>query len=124
MNSDTFVHAWANAYNDQDFHRFGELYTDDTTYECGPFGLAFTGRDPFVRHLREYAGAVPDRKFTIERVIADGDAIAVEFGFGGTSAGVHPGLPPAGEPVTARFCSVLQLREGRIASQTDYLGGQ
>ncbi|MEV4439901.1 nuclear transport factor 2 family protein [Streptomyces sp. NPDC049577] len=124
MNSHKLVHEWANAYNDQDFDRFGELYTDDTAYECGPFGLAFTGRDAFVRHLREYAGAVPDRKFTIERVIADGDAIAVEFGFAGTSAGVHPGLPPAGEPVTARFCSVLQLREGRIASQTDYLGGQ
>ncbi len=80
---------------------FGELYTDDTTYECGPFGLAFTGRDPFVRHLREYAGAVPGRKFTIKRIIADGDTIAVEFGFAGTSAGVHSGLPPAGEPVTA-----------------------
>ncbi|MFJ8390414.1 hypothetical protein ACIQ9Q_39130 [Streptomyces sp. NPDC094438] len=28
--------------------------------------------------MQEYAGAVPDRKFTIERVIADGDASAVE----------------------------------------------
>lgn len=77
-----------------------------------------------MRHLQEYAGAVPDRKFTVKRTIANGDAIAVEYDFAGTSSGVHPGLPPAGEPVTVSFCSVLRLRGDRIAWQTHYLGGQ
>ncbi|MEU1308275.1 nuclear transport factor 2 family protein [Streptomyces cinnamoneus] len=55
------VDAWASAYNDQNFDRFGTLYADDIPYTCGAFGLAFAGRDAFVAHVKEYAGAVPDR---------------------------------------------------------------
>ncbi|PSJ30731.1 hypothetical protein B7P34_01715 [Streptosporangium nondiastaticum] len=118
------VDAWASAYNDQDFDRFATLYTDDVPYTCAAFGLAFTGRDAFVAHIKEYAGAVPDRKMTIQRVIADGNAIAIEFDFAGTSSGMHPALPPKGEPVRTTFCTVLTLQDGKIASQADYLGGQ
>ncbi|MEU8546311.1 nuclear transport factor 2 family protein [Streptomyces roseoverticillatus] len=124
MNSTTFVHEWVNAYNNQDFDGFGAMCTDDVTYDCGPFGHAFTGRDALVRHIREYAAAVPDRKLTPKRVIADGDAIAVEYDFAGTSSGAVPGLPPAGQPISISFCTILQLRDGRITSQVDYLGGQ
>ncbi|MFC4517299.1 ester cyclase [Streptomyces ehimensis] len=118
------VHEWVDAYNAQDFDRFGAVFTDDVAYSCGAFGLAFTGRDAFVGHVQEYAGAVPDRKLTLKRVIAEGDAIALEYGFAGTSSGAHPGLPPAGQPVNVSFCTILQLRGGQIASQVDYLGGQ
>ncbi|WKU48701.1 nuclear transport factor 2 family protein [Streptomyces sp. VNUA116] len=120
----TIVDAWASTYNDQDFDRFATLYTDDVPYTCAAFGLAFTGRDAFVAHIKEYAGAVPDRKMTIQRVIADGNAIAIEFDFAGTSSGMHPALPPKGEPVRTTFCTVLTLQDGKIASQADYLGGQ
>ncbi|MFE5587424.1 nuclear transport factor 2 family protein [Kitasatospora sp. NPDC056531] len=114
--------TWVNAYNDQDFEQFGALYTDDVVYTIGAYQLAFRGRDAFVGHIREYAGAVPDRKLTIKRVIASGDLIALETDFAGTSSGAVPALPPAGEPVTARFCTVLQLRDGKIAAQDDYVG--
>ncbi|MFI9046931.1 hypothetical protein [Streptomyces sp. NPDC053427] len=36
MDADTFVHEWVNAYNDQDFDRFGTLFTDDVAYTCIP----------------------------------------------------------------------------------------
>ncbi|GLX19487.1 nuclear transport factor 2 family protein [Streptomyces lavendulae] len=116
--------AWASAYNDQDFDRFAALYTDDVPYTCAAFGLAFTGRDAFVAHIKEYAGAVPDRRMTIQRVIADGNTIAIEFDFAGTSSGMNPALPPKGEPVRTTFCTVLTLQDGKIASQADYLGGR
>ncbi|MFD7236404.1 ester cyclase [Streptomyces syringium] len=118
------VHEWVDAYNNQDFNRFGAVFTDDVVYTCGAFGLAFTGRDAFVDHIREYAGAVPDRTLTLKRVIAEGDAVAIETDFAGTSSGANPALPPAGQPINVSFCIILQLRGGRIASQTDYLGGQ
>ncbi|MGW6526664.1 ester cyclase [Streptomyces venezuelae] len=124
MISIKLVQQWADAYNDQDFTRFGALFTDDVTYACGAFELSFTGRDAWVHHVQEYAAAVPDRKLTLTRAIADGDAIAVEYDFAGTSSGTLPGLPPAGEPVKVSFCTVLQLSGGKIASQVDYLGGR
>ncbi|KOU52643.1 ester cyclase [Streptomyces sp. WM6378] len=123
MNADQFVKEWASAYNDQDFDRFGALFTDDVAYTLKAFGLAFTGRDAWVGHVREYAAAVPDRRLTVKRTVADGDTIAVEYDFAGTSAGVMANLPPKGEPVTVSFCTILQLRGDRAAAQVDYLGG-
>ncbi|MEU5430721.1 nuclear transport factor 2 family protein [Streptomyces olivoreticuli] len=118
------VHEWVDACNRQDFDRFGAVLTDDVVCACGAFGLAFTGRDAFVGHIREYAGAVADRALTLERVIAEGDAVAVGTGFAGTGSGAHPGLPPAGWPVAAGFCIILHLCGGRIASLADCLGGR
>ncbi|MGA5128355.1 ester cyclase [Streptomyces olivoreticuli] len=120
--AEKFAHEWVSAYNDQDFSRFGAMYTDDVAYTVGAYRIAFHGRDAFVGHIREYAGAVPDRKLTVKRVIADGELIALETDFAGTSSGAVPALPPAGEPVAASFCTVLRLREGRIAAQDDYVG--
>ncbi|WP_438297617.1 ester cyclase [Streptomyces sp. HUAS TT7] len=116
------VQEWADAYNAQDFARFGALFTDDVAYTVSAYGFAFTGRDTFVSHIREYAAAVPDRTLTPKRIIADGDLIAVETDFAGTSAGTVPALPPAGQPVTAAFCTILRLRDGKIATQDDYIG--
>lgn len=31
--------------------------------------------------------------------------------------------PPAGQPITTTFCTVLQPAANRIATQTDYVGG-
>ncbi|MER7468957.1 nuclear transport factor 2 family protein [Streptomyces sp. NPDC097981] len=115
--------AWAAAYNDQDFDRSGALYTPDVPYACAAFGLAFTGRDAFVAHVKEYAAAVPDRRMTVRRIIPNGEAVAAEFDFAGTSSGVQPALPPKGEPVRTGFCTVLELHDGQITSQTDYVGG-
>ncbi|QDQ15199.1 ester cyclase [Streptomyces spectabilis] len=123
MHAEKFVQEWASAYNDQDFDRFGALFTDDVAYTLKAFGLAFTGRDAWVNHVREYAAAVPDRKLTLRRTVADGDTIAVEYDFAGTSAGILPNLPPKGEPVTVSFCTILRLRGEQAASQVDYLGG-
>lgn len=117
-----FARAWVNAYNDQDFDQFGALYTDDVAYHVGAYQIAFHGRDAFVGHIREYAVAVPDRTLTLKRIITDGNLIALETDFTGTSSGTVPALPPAGQPVTARFCTVLQLREGKICAQDDYVG--
>ncbi|MGE7386280.1 nuclear transport factor 2 family protein [Streptomyces sp. NPDC004126] len=117
------VDAWAAAYNDQDFDRFGALYAPDVPYTCAAYGLAFTGREAFVAHVKEYAGAVPDRRMTLRRVTSDGETVAVEFDFDGTGSGLHPALPPKGEPVRTGFCTVLELHDGRITSQTDYTGG-
>ncbi|GGU99872.1 hypothetical protein GCM10010211_79080 [Streptomyces albospinus] len=99
------AHEWVDAYNDQDFDRFGALCTDDVAYTVRAYQLVFHGRDAFVGHIQEYAAAVPDRR-----------------DFAGTSSGAVPDLPPAGEPVTPSFCTVLQLRAGKIASQDDYVG--
>ncbi|MFD9637284.1 ester cyclase [Streptomyces violascens] len=120
--ADKLVQEWADAYNAQDFERFGALFTDDVAYSVRAYGFAFTGRDAFVSHIQEYAAAVPDRTLTPKRTIADGDLIAVETAFAGTSSGTVPALPPAGQPVTASFCTILRLRDGKIASQDDYIG--
>ncbi|MEV6767229.1 nuclear transport factor 2 family protein [Nocardia sp. NPDC051030] len=123
MSNSEFVQQWVKAYNDKDFDRFASMNTDDVVYTIAALGHAFTGREAFLQHIREYADGVPDRRFILDQVIVDGDLIAVEYRFEGTSSGKVAGLPPAGTVLKTSFCSVLRLRDGRIAVQTDYLGG-
>ncbi|GAA2915410.1 hypothetical protein GCM10020221_08920 [Streptomyces thioluteus] len=56
------------------------MFTDDVVYACGAFGLAFTGRDAFVGHVRGSTRALfRTGKLTLKRVIAEGDAVALEY---------------------------------------------
>ncbi|MFI9509001.1 nuclear transport factor 2 family protein [Nocardia sp. NPDC052566] len=123
MNATEFIHEWVEAYNEMDFTRFAAMNTDDVVYTVAALGHTYTGRDAFIQHIREYADGVPDRRFTLDQVIADGDLIAVEYRFLGTSSGKVAALPPAGTVLKTSFCSVLRLRDGKVAAQTDYLGG-
>ncbi|MFI9046932.1 hypothetical protein [Streptomyces sp. NPDC053427] len=42
-----------------------------------------------MNHLREYATALPDRKLSPERTIADGNFIAVAYDFAATGTPAH-----------------------------------
>ncbi len=59
------------------------------------------------------------QRYEIDRIIADGDQVAVEFRWIGTLA-ISLGTLEPGAEMRGRFASFLEFRDGRIISQRSY----
>lgn len=114
------VRAWAEAFNAQDLDAFLALHTRDCEYHCASLGLRDQGHEGHRATLQAFLKAAPDRTLTIRRSIAQGDAVAVEYLYEGTSAGILAGFPPQGEKISMELCAVLTFRAGKIARHVDY----
>ncbi|HYM49441.1 MAG TPA: nuclear transport factor 2 family protein [Candidatus Limnocylindrales bacterium] len=71
------------------------------------------GREAFLHLARDAVRKTPDISFTAARVIADGSTVVVEGEWRYTDAG---------QPVRQPSCSVIEVRDGRIVRDEEYLG--
>jgi steroid delta-isomerase-like uncharacterized protein len=72
-----------------------------------------------------YTTAFPDSRFTIEQMIADGDAVATRWTVRGTHKGELLGNEPTGKQITLTGTHICRLLGGRITeswSNWDALG--
>jgi predicted ester cyclase len=58
--------------------------------------------------------AMPDLRFNIENLVAEGDAVVVRFTMEGTHTGSLMGEPPSGKKVSARGLTYYSLANGKI----------
>jgi steroid delta-isomerase-like uncharacterized protein len=73
------------------------------------------GRDAeraLITGLRE---SIPDLRFTIDDVVADGDDVTIRWTAEGTHGGELLGFPSTGRPLAIRGVDMYRLEEGRIA---------
>jgi predicted ester cyclase len=112
-------------WNAREFERNAELMLDDGEIHLVGSDLRFRGPDGVLEYSRMWADAFPDGRVTIERVIASGDHVCVEFTGRGTHTGTlrAPGgdVAPTGRSVTVHACDVYELRDGKIRSQHAYM---
>ena len=70
------------------------------------------------------SGGFPDGQVTVDRVIASGDTVVVEF----TGRGTHTGtlttsmgsIPATGRSLTLQLCDVMEFQDGKLKSQRTY----
>jgi len=96
------------ALSNQDFATLRDLYAEDAVQEWPQSGERIVGRDNIMAINENYPG-MP--KATLRRTETQGDLVVTEstLDYGG-SAGVYHAV------------SILRLRDGRIARETDYFG--
>ena len=71
-----------------------------------------------------WADGFPDGTVTVERVIASGDYVVVEF----TGRGTHTGtlvtsmgeIPATGRSLTLQLCDVMEFKDGKVRDQKTY----
>jgi predicted ester cyclase len=83
----------------------------------GPSGFATT-----IDGLRR---GVPDIRFKVEDLIAEGDRVTIRWTWSGKHTGVLNGLPPSNRHVENDGIAIYELRDGKVARawlQTDRLG--
>jgi ketosteroid isomerase-like protein len=116
--------SWVSAYNDKDFDRLAELFADDFVLHDMGMDLVLEGGPTFVEGIREVAEtAIPDRRYTLARVMVDGSTAILEGSWEGVVRVEKWGLPP-GSVRRHRSCTLLDTRDGRIVRMTDYTCAQ
>jgi steroid delta-isomerase-like uncharacterized protein len=83
------------------------------------------GRDNYVAVVAANADTFEDLVWTVEEMVADGDAVAVRYTMTGTHRGEFAGIPPTGKAVVAQSMAFYRLADGQIVeerAQLDMLG--
>jgi predicted ester cyclase len=83
------------------------------------------GPDGFRNTIRGIQTGIPDIRYTIDEVLAAGDAVAVRWTWRGTHTGTLREFAPSQKPVTNPGIALFHLKDGKIVSaavQTDRLG--
>lgn len=101
---------------DRDGGAVRDLLAADFVFE--PLGL---DRDAYVAAELEWYEAFPDLSYSLDELIAEGDAVAFRWTFAGThdgrgGPGVFGSVEPTGESVEVEGINIAHFEDGRIAS--------
>ena len=112
------------AFNERNFDEIAEATAPDGVITIVGSGDRFEGVEGALRYNQMWAGGFPDGMAVVDRVIASGDHVVVEF----TGRGTHTGtlstsmgdIPATGRSVTLQMCDVLEFENGKVRSQRSY----
>lgn len=97
----------------RDWQGFAALLDPDVVHRTPGVPAPILGREAFVQLSREAVRRAPDIVFTAARIVAEGPVVVVEGEWRYTGAE---------GPVRQPSCSVIEVREGRIVRDEEYLG--
>lgn len=121
----TFVRDLFRAWNDRDYDAIAGSVAPDCTLTDQGSGRKLEGPQEFTRLARAMFDAMPDGRFTLDRLTAQGDTVVVEYTASGTQTGdlvLHAGTVPAtGRSITVHACDIYEIRDGRIQEGRAYL---
>ena len=120
MSPTDIVREYTGAFNSRDFERARELLHSDYTY-TGPDGQEQRGPDALVAVLKMWANGFPDARIDIQNIKESGDTVVFEFVGRGTHRGDLMGIAPTGKSVTIPVCVVLEIRDGKIYREREYM---
>ena len=108
------------AWNSRDFAKMRSLLDPAYSY-TGPDGKEVTGPDAGMEIAQMYARAFPDGKLEIKRTYTQGDVAIVEMTAHGTHKGELMGIAPTGRPVEILICNIIEVRNGKIYREREYM---
>lgn len=68
-----------------------------------------------IERLRGLQAAFPDVQITVDRVVAEGDLVAIQGTLRGTHHGELAGIPPTGRSVVVGLADVIRFENGLFA---------
>jgi steroid delta-isomerase-like uncharacterized protein len=112
------------AVNAHDLNPIGDMYTEDGEFTWPGFPT-MKGRQAVVAFYAQIFGAFPDVHVAINKIVEQGNDVAVEYESVGTNAGPLP-LPTGPLPATNKRLVIKAVSigtvdaDGRITSQREY----
>jgi predicted ester cyclase len=95
-----------------------ELFTPDADYQ-GPPPDGRRGRDGYRDFITQLHAALEGVTCEVERMIAEGNRVAVRTLVSGRNVGEWETMAPSGRPVSFTLVAIAELHDGRIARYVD-----
>jgi len=111
---------YTDAWNRRDWAALRELLHPQYTYTGGD-GQQQKGPEAGLAIGQMFANGFPDGRMDVQRIHADGDIAIVEFMGRGTHKGDLMGIAPTGRQVSMPVCSVIEIRDGKIYAEREYM---
>ncbi|MBI5285624.1 MAG: ester cyclase [Chloroflexi bacterium] len=120
MSAKDVARTYTEAWNKRDFSRMREMMHADYSYAGGD-GQEQSGADAGMAVAQMFASAFPDGRIDIVSVKEAGDTAIVEFIGRGTHKGELMGIAPTGKTIALPVCNVLEVRDGKIYREREYM---
>jgi len=108
------------ALNAHDLDRYVKNYADSYSWESDAFPTPVRGPEGVRQAMAVYFKAFPDLHFEVDQIIASGDYVVARWRATGTHRGEFNGIAPTNKLVSARGCTVSEIRNGRFAKSATY----
>jgi steroid delta-isomerase-like uncharacterized protein len=104
----------------RDFDKCRQLFHPQYSYTGGD-GQRQEGAEAGIAVADMFTTAFPDVKLEIKHTHVTGDVVIVEFVASGTHKGDLMGIAPTGRQITIPVCDILEIRDGKIYAEREYM---
>jgi steroid delta-isomerase-like uncharacterized protein len=116
------------AWNDKDYERGARLLSEDFEVVEVATGETFRGASGLLDEYRKWHTGLSDGRMDIQTVISSGDQVAVETIVRGTHDGVFAlpdrDIPPSGNQIAFRMCTISVVRDGKEVQERHYFDNE
>jgi steroid delta-isomerase-like uncharacterized protein len=111
-------------FNRRDWEGLVRLCRKEVEWNDVPARAKFSGPEGVTEFMKNWAGAFPDGKVEVTRVLASNDFGLAECRFSGTNQGELRGpmgnLPASGRRGEMSFCEVFEFKNGKVLRTHTY----
>jgi steroid delta-isomerase-like uncharacterized protein len=90
------------------------FFAEEAVLHDSGAGQPLVGPQQIAALYARYYAAIPDAHIRVERMVAEGDTVAVEWTSSGAHRGTLLGIPPTGKYVSFKGVSLLRYRHGLV----------
>ena len=120
LSAEATVRSFFDALNRRDYNRAAGAIAEHCQWESLGSGRMFVGPAAVITGLRQASTAFPDWRVELQRVLAAGATVVVEWNASGTFEKPFGDRPPNGKRFQRRGCSVADVQGGKIVRYRDY----
>jgi steroid delta-isomerase-like uncharacterized protein len=105
-------------FNTHDARAAAAIFAADAELHDTGVAQAVVGPDAIAAVYSKHFAAIPDARVHVDRMVAEGDTVAVEWTLSGTQRGRMMGIPATGKPVSFKGISFIRYRGTMVIADT------
>jgi steroid delta-isomerase-like uncharacterized protein len=117
----TIHREFSEAWNARDFDKIRSLYHSEYSYTGGDGHEVTGGPDIGIQVAKMWTVAFPDGRLEVRKTYTQGSTAISEMVGRGKQTGPLSGIAPTGRSVEVVICNVLELRDGKVYREREYL---
>ena len=116
-----YTAVWDKIINDRQIDLINEDAFDVNVTAVATSNGDVVGLENFKKYYANYIVGFSDAEFTFIDVFGQGDKIVKHWNFKGTHDGDFFGVPATGKKVDVSGVTLVQMKDGKIAAEQDYM---